>query len=442
MRSLIIYLSLIFLSFVSWASAADQSGGGHRAWRDPFSIENQSTAHQGDSLSLPTVLAKVAAGNPLMRSFAVRGRRASALINQAGRGPNPTLSLDAENMGGSYSAFSQSEIALGLTQRLEFGGKRGARKTAAIADSLSIELENSITRFELYALTRERFYATLHAQEQLALAEHAKTIADGVVDAVALRVQEGASPISDRQLAEIERQRAILAVGRLQTELAARQQHLTALWSGDESRLAVTGLLAVSTSGEMTISIDSLTKFAAEVQSADASLRTNSTLVRSERSSGHPDLDVTGGVKRLEADKATTFMLGLSFPLPLFDRRQGSVAALLSRSEEITLAKTKAEIQARTELQILQMQLAQEIASRNAVQAEILPSSERAFAGLQEAYRLGTIPYSNLLEGERAVIEARSLLNDLNLEIRQTLIGFERLVGRNSEVIFSIEERQ
>lgn len=442
MRSLFVCLSFICLSVSSSALAADQGGGGLRAWRDPFSWENQSSAQQDESLSLSTVLAKVAAGNPVVQSLVVRSKRASGLINQAGRGPNPTLSLDAENMGGSYSAFSQSEIALGLTHRLELGGKRGARKTAAIADSLSIELENSITRFEVYAITRERFYATLHAQEQLALAEHAKTVADQVVDAVALRVREGASPISDQQLAEIERQRAILGVRRLQTELSARQQHLVALWSGVENRSQVSGSLAVSTSGEMTISIDSLTTFAAEVQSANAALRSNSTLVRLERAAGRPDLNVTGGVKRLESDEATTFLLGLSVPLPLFDRRQGSVAALLSRTEEITLAKRKAEIQARSELQILQMRLAQEIASRDAVQAGILPSSEQAFAGLQEAYRLGTIPYSNLLEGERAVIEARSLLNDLNLEIRQTLIAFERLVGVKSEELFSIEERQ
>lgn len=443
MRIFLIFFSLIFqVSLISVFAETDPGGGQSRNWQTPFPIKTSGDSLVRDTLRLTDVLERIATDNPNLRALESRSKTSGHLIYQAGRRPNPALSLEAENLSGSYSGLTQTEATLGLTHRFELGGKRGARLRAAIADSSLVEIDNSVTRYQLYALAKDRFYTVLHAQEHLSLTTHARAVADEVVEAISLRVREGASPTSDLQLAQIERQRAILNVKRAEVELAARRQELAALWSADSNSYPVSGTLGVSTNAVTSITIDSLAQIAADVLRADVALAANTALIRLERSSGRPDLDITGGVKRLEGDKATTFVLGLTAPLPLFDRRQGAVAAFQSRADELASTRRVAEYEALSRLRVLQMQLVQTLASRDTVELEILPSSEKAFENLREAYRLGTIPYSNLLEGERAVIETHGLLNDLNFEIRRTLIAFERLVGIKSEELFSIQERQ
>jgi cobalt-zinc-cadmium efflux system outer membrane protein len=73
---------------------------------------------------------------------------------QAGLRPNPEASLTVENFGnmggrGSYRGFDQTETTLGLSQRIELGGKRTARLGFAGHNESVAGLDFEATRLDL-----------------------------------------------------------------------------------------------------------------------------------------------------------------------------------------------------------------------------------------------------------------------------------------------------
>jgi len=77
--------------------------------------------------------------NPRLIGPRAEADAARALVDQARLRPNPEIAFEAENIAGSgaFSGLQATEYTLSLSQRLELGGKRGARVRAAQAEGHS-----------------------------------------------------------------------------------------------------------------------------------------------------------------------------------------------------------------------------------------------------------------------------------------------------------------
>jgi cobalt-zinc-cadmium efflux system outer membrane protein len=148
-----------------------------------------------------------------------------------------------------------------------------------------------------------------------------------------------------------------------------------------------------------------------------------------EKSEAKPNLTFSGGIKRLQADETNSFIFALGIPLSLFNRNQGTVYSLRTQSEAIQLAKEQAQLNAEAEFLSLEQKLSQLLSRHNSMDTLLLPLSEKAYRSLNNAYKLGRIPYSTLLESERSLVDLRFELNDLELEIRKEIGSIERLLG-------------
>src|SRR5690606_8777243 len=98
-----------------------------------------------------------------------------------------------------------------------------------------------------------------------------------------------------------------------------------------------------------------------------------------ERSKQTPDITVSLGVKRPNELQRNQLMLGVSVPLPLFDRNQGNLLEALKRTDK-----------ARDELQALNINLSTDVLqardrlalARNEIdvlQREVLPGAKSAY---------------------------------------------------------------
>ena len=65
--------------------------------------------------------------------------------------PNPEISLEVDNIAGSgaFSGLSATEYTLAVGQRIELGGKRGARIEAAQAQAQLADLRAGLASAEL-----------------------------------------------------------------------------------------------------------------------------------------------------------------------------------------------------------------------------------------------------------------------------------------------------
>ena len=128
-------------------------------------------AQENDLLTLEEALARsgvVAASdadiqgpvlNPRIAGPLADTETARALVGQARLRPNPEVSFEAENIAGTgaFSGLRATEYTLAVGQRLELGGKRGARVRAAEAEARVVSLQGDLALAELGFSVRERF---------------------------------------------------------------------------------------------------------------------------------------------------------------------------------------------------------------------------------------------------------------------------------------------
>lgn len=158
-------------------------------------------------------------------------------------------------------------------------------------------------------------------------------------------------------------------------------------------------------------------------------------LARAERhlvaAAAKPSITLNGGFKRLRADGSNTFLVGVSLPLPLFDRNQGTTAALDAQLRSLEYEQQRARIDAAARIQAGTSRLRQLIERHATLDLQLLPTAEKAYHTLQQAYEAGQIPYLSLLEAERSLIDLRFEHNDMLASIHQQIIVLERMTGAN-----------
>lgn len=103
------------------------------------------------TLTLAEALDRAEAQSPLVDEARARVEAARGRARQAGVSPNPELSLEIENIAGSgdFRGARGAEATLAIGQRIELGGKRGARRDVAAADLNAANLRLTLARAEV-----------------------------------------------------------------------------------------------------------------------------------------------------------------------------------------------------------------------------------------------------------------------------------------------------
>jgi cobalt-zinc-cadmium efflux system outer membrane protein len=128
-----------------------------------------------------------------------------------------------------------------------------------------------------------------------------------------------------------------------------------------------------------------------------------------ERSARIPDLSVTVGTQRDRERGGSEAVFGVSIPLPLFNRNQGNMLAALRRVD-----------QARDELEAERLRLYQELADArqraevaqlqlDSLKTEMVPAAQQAYDAAVIGFELGKFGFLDVLDTQRALIQARTL---------------------------------
>ncbi|WP_163004350.1 TolC family protein, partial [Pseudomonas viridiflava] len=109
----------------------------------------------------------------------------------------------------------------------------------------------------------------------------------------------------------------------------------------------------------------------------------------SERAKRVPDLTVSVGSQYSREDRERINVVGLSMPIPLFDRNQGNVLSAARRSDQARDLRNAVELKLRTQIQSELDQWAtasREVESFNRV---ILPAAQRAVDTATRGFEMG-----------------------------------------------------
>jgi cobalt-zinc-cadmium efflux system outer membrane protein len=124
----------------------------------------------GEAITLPEAIARAIAANPLLRARTLEARARGAEAAQTARPPNPTLTVEVEDLGHAAGSALPSQTTISVSQRFELGHKRALRTRLAALERDSAEWDLAIARADIEGRVALAFVAVLIADAELVLA--------------------------------------------------------------------------------------------------------------------------------------------------------------------------------------------------------------------------------------------------------------------------------
>ncbi|UVJ43086.1 TolC family protein [Pseudomonas sp. LS1212] len=382
-------------------------------------------AASGPTLTLEEALQTALANNPELAAAQWGIEIARGDRQQAGLVPNPELSWEAED-----TRRNSRTTTLSISQAVELGGKRGARVELARRgqDVAQVELERQ--RNLLRANVIGAFSGAARAQERQQLAEQSQALAERGLSIAQGRIRAGkASPVEATR-AQVQLSEVRLEVSRAHTQRANAYQQLAevtgapfAQFSRVESGIAVPERVpeAARLLGRIGDTAD-LRLAQLQVDQREASLGL-------ERSQRIPDLRVSLGSQYSETDRERVNVVGLSMPVPLFNRNQGNILAAARRADQARDLRNAAELRLRTDVRqaLDQWNTAQnEVTSFNQI---ILPAAQNAVDVATRGFEMGKFGFLDVLDAQRTLINARTQYLQAAAQVTDAWVQIERAFG-------------
>jgi cobalt-zinc-cadmium efflux system outer membrane protein len=405
------------------------------ALSSPFAVQAQpetstptTSAGAAAPLSLASATALAEAYSPSVSAARRELEASEAEVRQADLPPNPELAVLLED---ERRATRTTTAQLNIP--LELGGKRAARVAEARRASELAQAGLLGARAELRARLLAAFFRVLVAQERVKLAGASAELSTRGADATARRVAAGKISPVDETRARVEQANAGLELADARAELQSARQALAAFWGSPE-------LGHAQVEGDL----DAL-PVRADAQQLLAALDTAPTLEASrlewerrkatvdvERSKQTPDLTLNVGAKRSNDTQITQAVIGVTVPLPLFDRNEGRLQAALSRADKAEDDYRATRIRLVGEARQAASQLALARNSAETLKTTILPAAQQAHDAATRGFEAGKFGFLDVLDAQRSLLQARVRYLGVVAGAYHAAATLDRLLGRQA----------
>ena len=376
-------------------------------------------------LTMDQALETAFANNPDLAAAQWETGIAQGERQQAGLIPNPEVSWEAED-----TRRNSRTTTVMINQPIELGGKRGARIEVAsrAQDAAGIELERK--RNVLRADVIQAFYSSSTAQQRLLLSRQSLELAERGLRVAQGRIKSGKSSPVEGTRAEVQLSEVRLDLRRAERDEASAYQRLAQVMGaplpafvsvGDPGRSMPTvpdSSLLLNRIGET-----------AELRLAKLQIDQREASLGLEKAQRIPDLTVSIGSQYDERERERVNVVGLSMPIPLFNRNQGNVLAAARRTDQARDLRNASELRLRTEIQTTLdqwMTANTEVASFNQT---ILPAAQSAVDTATRGFEMGKFNFLDVLDAQRTLISARTQYIQAIAEATDAWVRIERIFG-------------
>lgn len=385
------------------------------------------------AITLRQALALALEHHPELHAYAWEVRAAEARVLQAGLRPNPELEAEFENFAGTkdYSGTQSLETTLSLAQTFPLGGDIERRRELASLQAQLAGWDYEAARLDVLSKVTERYLVLLGSQRQLALAREALALAEQVRDATGRRIRAGDAPPIDAARSSVPVATAQVQLKRAQRRLQAARQQLALTWASREASFdlaegSLDSLQAPPSPEQLAALVNAnpqVARWAVEISAR----RAEAALAEAE---AIPDLTARAGVRYDNADDASALVLGISLPLPLFDRRQGEVLAARLSANAAAEQRRAAERRVETALSRAYTRMAGGFDEAMAIRDIALPPANEAFTFTRRAFESGDLALIDVLDAERTLMELRADYLDALTDYHLAVTEIEGLIGR------------
>lgn len=384
-----------------------------------------AAASASSALTMDQALQTAFANNPDLAAAQWEIGIAQGDRQQAGLIPNPEVSWEAED-----TRRNSRTTTVMLNQPIELGGKRGARIDVAsrAQDAAGIELERK--RNVLRADVIQAFYGASTAQQRLLLSRQSLELAERGVRVAQGRINSGKSSPVEGTRAEVQLSEVRLELRRAERDEASAWQQLAQVMGAplptfvsvsDSDRL----MPAVPPASRLLARIEDT----AELRLAKLQIDQREASLGLEKAQRIPDLTVSVGSQYSELERERVNVVGLSMPIPLFNRNQGNILAAARRADQARDLRNASELRLRTEIQTT---LDQWLTANTEIQSfdqSILPAAQSAVDTATRGFEMGKFNFLDVLDAQRTLISARAQYIQAIAEATDAWVRIERIFG-------------
>lgn len=355
-----------------------------------------------ESLTLEQALDMAERQHPQLAEAHAMVEAAEGRARQAGTFPNPEAIVGAQQIPFSGNAPNEREYVAGVGQTIPLSGRLGKARQAELLDREVRARGLEVKRRDIRKRVHSAFATALYQEKAYEAQTEIQQNAEKAVATTRARVEAGDAMREDLARVEMELARAKIELQRAES---LREQALVTLASAmGDAALQVKSLAG---SLEVTFDIPTLeslgTTLSAQPESAQADADIHARMARVDLAKAEriPDVKVEVLYHRLESSQQDTFDVGLSIPLPLFNRNQGRLREARAEfaAAEARSRMTQSELIAR--LRESHLQLTTALANNGTLKTEILPRTETVLKGAEARHAAGDISLAELLPVRR-----------------------------------------
>lgn len=387
------------------------------------------------SITLDEALKQAAYNRPEILGFAADLETAQVQLSWATAPPNPEFGLEVENLGSSRPDGDVTETTVSLSQPFELGGKAEARKNTILMANTKLQHEQITTWLDIAAEVRKAFIEVLGARESLSLLQEAETISTELARITRERVTAGELAATEETRAKARQAEAQVETQQAKRQLAETELNLAAVLVSPAPLTAPAGdrLPQSLPVPELAMLLDELQKSPfLELRRNESKLAASNLSLQQSNAWSDPSISIA--LREVPDKDARSLTIGLSIPLPLFQRNQTGIAEAGATLKKSAANERLSAFRLRTELTQAHMTLSAATLEANTLHEEVLVRAEEASAAVQEGYRLGKFRYSDVLEASQALLAAKNKHLEAMLTLNRAAITLDRLLGRSPQL--------
>ena len=333
---------------------------------------------------------------------AARGRHL-----QAGLYPNPDVAVNWDEIGDRQD--SRGIItAPKVTQTIVTGKKLTLAQAVAAREVDQATLELLTERFVVVTAVRSAFYEAFALQRRAEILTEVVKLAD---DAVA----NGKNLLDAKQIArldlvqlEVERERFRAELQSVKRELPGAYRRLAAV--AGQNALVPTAVVATFDGlpdYDPDRTREEVLAYHPQVRSAKVGVDRAQAAVRRAEAEPIPNVAVYAGYIRQFENRSHDGAVGVSMPIPVWNRNQGNIRAAKAELGMAIQAvgQTQNELAARVAAAYQAYAAARERAE--VYRAELIPRAEETYKLATAAFKGGQFEYLRVIQSQRAIAEAR-----------------------------------
>jgi outer membrane protein TolC len=371
--------------------------------------------------------------NPLILSSLQQYNASLARVSQAKAIPQPSINWDSDLQPKLFDFKGTGEWYFGISQSVEFPGKRYLRGKIASKEANEFLQEIELLKLDITFQVKQGFYVLLLSQEKLSYAQQNLELAQDFLKKAELKFDAGDVAKVEALRAKVEASKAANEVRIANNDvrlakamlnfLLARKKYAPLEIKGDLKRAPI--------SLDMDTLLERALSFRPEMKGITIAIEREKLFKKQAYMSYLPDFEL-GVNKHRVLGEGEWWDFTLSFPIPLFfwQPKKGEIAEAEANIK--SLEKESEHLGNAITLEVEEAYMTA-VTANNQIRLfedEILTQAEEVYNMFLFSYQEGEIGGIELIDARRTLIEARTSYADALFNYGVALAALEKSIGQ------------